>query len=205
MNGNAKSMTCTANSTVLNVMLAPFRPRLTNFVDSTMLSSIKRRVSAVRTNHSPMRWKDERQLNFIKIGLGSWIDRLIGRGRPQHPCPPEDSPSSWGREGWAPTGTRWSWGCPWGWGSKISPMLGWSFPGEPWSTHSSHSWLIWFHFFQIRAEIEKRLCEKEEEFENTRKVHQQTIESIQATLDAESKAKVYLRTYPRLLINHIYF
>ncbi|CAJ0934952.1 unnamed protein product, partial [Mesorhabditis belari] len=42
---------------------------------------------------------------------------------------------------------------------------------------------------QIRAEIEKRLCEKEEEFENTRKVHQQTIESIQATLDAESKAK----------------
>ncbi|CAJ0583983.1 unnamed protein product, partial [Mesorhabditis spiculigera] len=42
---------------------------------------------------------------------------------------------------------------------------------------------------QIRAEIEKRLCEKEEEFENTRKVHQQNIESIQATLDSESKAK----------------
>ena len=43
---------------------------------------------------------------------------------------------------------------------------------------------------QIRAEIEKRICEKEEEFENTRKVHQQTIESIQATLEAETKQKV---------------
>ncbi|CAI2356211.1 unnamed protein product [Caenorhabditis sp. 36 PRJEB53466] len=42
---------------------------------------------------------------------------------------------------------------------------------------------------QIRAEIEKRIAEKEEEFENHRKVHQQTIDSIQATLDSETKAK----------------
>jgi len=32
---------------------------------------------------------------------------------------------------------------------------------------------------QIRAEIEKRIQEKEEEFENHRKFHQQTIDSIQ--------------------------
>ncbi|KIH57527.1 myosin head [Ancylostoma duodenale] len=61
---------------------------------------------------------------------------------------------------------------------------------------------------QIRAEIEKRIAEKEEEFENSRKVHQQTIDSIQvsiyslvgemftlrekslqATLESEAKAK----------------
>ncbi|CAI4222378.1 unnamed protein product [Auanema sp. JU1783] len=45
---------------------------------------------------------------------------------------------------------------------------------------------------QIRAEIEKRIAEKEEEFENSRKVHQQTIDSIQATLESESKAKADL-------------
>ncbi|PAV73183.1 hypothetical protein WR25_14293 isoform F [Diploscapter pachys] len=42
---------------------------------------------------------------------------------------------------------------------------------------------------QIRAEIEKRIQEKEEEFENHRKFHQQTIDSIQQTLDSETKAK----------------
>ncbi|CAJ0600448.1 unnamed protein product [Cylicocyclus nassatus] len=45
---------------------------------------------------------------------------------------------------------------------------------------------------QIRAEIEKRIAEKEEEFENSRKVHQQTIDSIQATLESETKAKADL-------------
>uniref|UniRef100_A0A7I4YBE2 Myosin head n=1 Tax=Haemonchus contortus TaxID=6289 RepID=A0A7I4YBE2_HAECO len=45
---------------------------------------------------------------------------------------------------------------------------------------------------QIRAEIEKRIAEKEEEFENSRKVHQQTIDSIQATLDSETKSKAEL-------------
>ncbi|KAK6019874.1 myosin head [Ostertagia ostertagi] len=45
---------------------------------------------------------------------------------------------------------------------------------------------------QIRAEIEKRIAEKEEEFENSRKVHQQTIDSIQATLESETKSKAEL-------------
>ncbi|KAH7722128.1 myosin heavy chainfast skeletal muscle [Aphelenchoides avenae] len=42
---------------------------------------------------------------------------------------------------------------------------------------------------QIRSEIEKRIQEKEEEFENTRKNHQRALESMQATLEAESKGK----------------
>jgi len=42
---------------------------------------------------------------------------------------------------------------------------------------------------QIRSEIEKRIQEKEEEFENTRKNHQRAIESMQATLEAETKGK----------------
>ncbi|KAI1720615.1 myosin head (motor domain) domain-containing protein [Ditylenchus destructor] len=42
---------------------------------------------------------------------------------------------------------------------------------------------------QIRSEIEKRIQEKEEEFENTRKNHQRAMESMQATLEAESKGK----------------
>ncbi|VDN05654.1 unnamed protein product [Thelazia callipaeda] len=42
---------------------------------------------------------------------------------------------------------------------------------------------------QVRAEIEKRIQEKEEEFENTRKNHQRALESMQATLEAETKAK----------------
>ncbi|MFH4977395.1 hypothetical protein AB6A40_004104 [Gnathostoma spinigerum] len=42
---------------------------------------------------------------------------------------------------------------------------------------------------QIRSEIEKRIQEKEEEFENTRRSHQRALESMQATLEAETKAK----------------
>lgn len=42
---------------------------------------------------------------------------------------------------------------------------------------------------QIRSEIEKRIQEKEEEFENTRKNHQRALESMQATLEAETKQK----------------
>lgn len=42
---------------------------------------------------------------------------------------------------------------------------------------------------QVRAEIEKRIQEKEEEFENTRKNHQRALESMQATLENEMKAK----------------
>ncbi|VDK27060.1 unnamed protein product [Gongylonema pulchrum] len=42
---------------------------------------------------------------------------------------------------------------------------------------------------QVRSEIEKRLTEKEEEFENTRKNHQRALESMQASLEAESKGR----------------
>uniref|UniRef100_A0A7E4VFX9 Myosin motor domain-containing protein n=1 Tax=Panagrellus redivivus TaxID=6233 RepID=A0A7E4VFX9_PANRE len=45
---------------------------------------------------------------------------------------------------------------------------------------------------QIRAEIEKRVQEKEEEFENTRKNHQRAIETLQASLEAETKNKADL-------------
>ncbi|XP_064621492.1 myosin heavy chain, striated muscle-like isoform X3 [Lineus longissimus] len=43
---------------------------------------------------------------------------------------------------------------------------------------------------QIRQDIDRRLQEKEEEFENTRKNHQRAMDSMQASLDAESKGKV---------------
>merc|ERR1711970_1042856 len=42
---------------------------------------------------------------------------------------------------------------------------------------------------QIRQEIDRRLAEKDEEFNNTRKTHTRAMESMQATLEAESKAK----------------
>jgi myosin heavy chain 6/7 len=45
---------------------------------------------------------------------------------------------------------------------------------------------------QIRAEIEKRLQEKEEEFENTRKAHQRIIEGMQTALEQETRAKAEL-------------
>uniref|UniRef100_A0A158PAE5 Myosin head n=1 Tax=Angiostrongylus cantonensis TaxID=6313 RepID=A0A158PAE5_ANGCA len=42
---------------------------------------------------------------------------------------------------------------------------------------------------QIRSEIEKRIAEKEEEFENFRQVHQHTIDNLQANLESETKSK----------------
>ncbi|VDM97049.1 unnamed protein product, partial [Thelazia callipaeda] len=45
---------------------------------------------------------------------------------------------------------------------------------------------------QIRAEIEKRIQEKEDEFENTRKNHQRAIESMQASLENETRSKADL-------------
>ncbi|GIY95901.1 hypothetical protein CEXT_768515 [Caerostris extrusa] len=42
---------------------------------------------------------------------------------------------------------------------------------------------------QVRQEIDRRLQEKEEEFENTRKNHQRAIDSMQASLEAEAKGK----------------
>ncbi|KAM9583763.1 LOW QUALITY PROTEIN: uncharacterized protein MYH16 [Trichechus inunguis] len=40
---------------------------------------------------------------------------------------------------------------------------------------------------QVKADIDQRIHEKEEEFEATRKNHQRTIESLQASLEAEAK------------------
>merc|ERR1711933_500934 len=42
---------------------------------------------------------------------------------------------------------------------------------------------------QVRQEIDRRVAEKEEEFNNTRKNHQRAMESMQASLEAESRAK----------------
>lgn len=42
---------------------------------------------------------------------------------------------------------------------------------------------------QVRQEIDRRIQEKEEEFENTRKNHQRAIDSMQASLEAEAKGK----------------
>ena len=42
---------------------------------------------------------------------------------------------------------------------------------------------------QARQEVERRLQEKEEEFENTRKNFARAMDSMQASLEGESKAK----------------
>ena len=42
---------------------------------------------------------------------------------------------------------------------------------------------------QAKQEIERRLQEKEEEFENTRKNFARALDSMQASLDGEMKAK----------------
>jgi len=42
---------------------------------------------------------------------------------------------------------------------------------------------------QVRQEIDKRISEKEEEFDNTRKSHQRAIDSMQSSLEAEAKGK----------------
>ncbi|CAL4093522.1 unnamed protein product, partial [Meganyctiphanes norvegica] len=42
---------------------------------------------------------------------------------------------------------------------------------------------------QMRQEIDRRLAEKEEEFDNTRKTHARAMESMQASLEVESKHK----------------
>ncbi|XP_071512372.1 myosin heavy chain, muscle-like [Panulirus ornatus] len=46
-----------------------------------------------------------------------------------------------------------------------------------------------FELSQVRQEIDRRIQEKEEEFDNTRKCHQRAVESMQASLEAEAKAK----------------
>merc|ERR1711981_1244827 len=41
----------------------------------------------------------------------------------------------------------------------------------------------------VRQEIDRKIHEKEEEFDNTRKNHQRAMDSLQASLEAESRAK----------------
>jgi septal ring factor EnvC (AmiA/AmiB activator) len=41
----------------------------------------------------------------------------------------------------------------------------------------------------VRAQVERRLREKDEEFEGTRRNHQRALESMRASLDAELKTK----------------
>jgi chromosome segregation ATPase len=41
----------------------------------------------------------------------------------------------------------------------------------------------------VRTEIERRLKEKEDEFENTKRNHQRAVESMQASLEGEIRAK----------------
>src|SRR5690606_10780371 len=43
---------------------------------------------------------------------------------------------------------------------------------------------------QVRQEVDRRLQEKEEEFENTRKNHQRALDSMQASLEAEANGKL---------------
>merc|ERR1711874_428198 len=42
---------------------------------------------------------------------------------------------------------------------------------------------------QVRQEIDRKIAEKEEEFDNTRKNHQRAMDSLQASLECENKAK----------------
>merc|ERR1712088_620710 len=42
---------------------------------------------------------------------------------------------------------------------------------------------------QVRQEVDRKIAEKVEEFENTRKNHQRAMDSLQASLDAEQRAK----------------
>merc|ERR1712203_301745 len=42
---------------------------------------------------------------------------------------------------------------------------------------------------QVRQEIDRKIHEKEEEFENSRKNHQRAMDSLQASLEAEVRAK----------------
>merc|ERR1712019_233359 len=42
---------------------------------------------------------------------------------------------------------------------------------------------------QVRQEIDRKIAEKVEEFDNTRKNHQRAMDSLQASLEGENKAK----------------
>merc|ERR1712037_1021176 len=46
---------------------------------------------------------------------------------------------------------------------------------------------------QVRQEIDRRIAEKEEEFENSRKNHARAMDSMQASLESEQRAKLETR------------
>jgi myosin protein heavy chain len=56
---------------------------------------------------------------------------------------------------------------------------------------------------QIRQDIEKRIIEKEEEFEMTRKNHGKAVESMQATLETESRSRAELMRMKKKLESDI--
>jgi hypothetical protein len=49
------------------------------------------------------------------------------------------------------------------------------------------------YYVQVRADIEKRLQDKEEEFQVTRKNHVKVVEGLQESLEEESKARAELQ------------
>jgi hypothetical protein len=59
----------------------------------------------------------------------------------------------------------------------------------------------------IRQEIDRRIHDKEEEFENTRRNHARTLESMQASLEAESRSKTEALKQVKCpdFINRIFF
>jgi hypothetical protein len=56
----------------------------------------------------------------------------------------------------------------------------------------------------IRQEIDRRIHEKEEEFEATRRNHARAIESMQASLEAETRAKAEALKQVRAEKNNIF-
>uniref|UniRef100_A0A1I8FAS6 Myosin_tail_1 domain-containing protein n=1 Tax=Macrostomum lignano TaxID=282301 RepID=A0A1I8FAS6_9PLAT len=52
---------------------------------------------------------------------------------------------------------------------------------------------------QVRQDIDRRIAEKEEEFESTRKNHQRAMDSMAATVDAEAKGKAEVQRQKKKL------
>lgn len=61
-----------------------------------------------------------------------------------------------------------------------------------------------FATFSVRQEIDRRIQEKEDEFENTRKNHIRTLDALQGRLEEEAKAKAEVGPNSSIFI-HMYF
>ena len=55
----------------------------------------------------------------------------------------------------------------------------------------------------VRADVDRRLHEKEEEFESTRRNHARALESMQASLEAEAKGRADLLRQKKKLENEV--